>query len=247
MKADPEAQIRLLDLQQLDTTLDQLSRRRAGLPEHAEVENLQQRLSELGAAVVLAETEAGDSRREQTKAENDVDQVRARADRDQRRLDSGQVSSPKELESLQSEISSLHRRQSDLEDVVLEIMERREEADTRVESLSSERSEVATGLADAEERRDAALRGIDDESANVRERHSAVAGEIPSDLLSLYEKLRGQYAGVGAAALAKGRCQGCHLALNKADLARIREADPDEVLRCEECRRILVRTPESGL
>jgi predicted nucleic acid-binding Zn-ribbon protein len=73
-----------------------------------------------------------------------------------------------------------------------------------------------------------------------------VAAEEPADLLALYEKLRAQH-GVGAAALRGSRCQGCHLSLNTVDLNRIRAAAPDEVLRCEECRRILVRTPDSGL
>ncbi|MQA85629.1 MAG: hypothetical protein GEV03_13620 [Streptosporangiales bacterium] len=247
MKAPPEAQNRLLELQKLDTVLDQLAHRRRGLPELAEAERLGVRLGELKDAIVLAETEVGDVTREQGKAENDVDQVRARSARDQHRLDSGQVSSPKELESLQSEIASLRRRQSDLEDVVLEIMERREGAESRRDALVGERDEVGAEFAGVEERRDAALREIDDEAASVGQQRTEVAKEIPSDLLALYERLREQYGGIGAAALFRGRCEGCHLSLNTVNLNRIRSADTDEVLRCEECRRILVRTPESGL
>ncbi|MGI9007232.1 MAG: zinc ribbon domain-containing protein [Streptosporangiaceae bacterium] len=59
--------------------------------------------------------------------------------------------------------------------------------------------------------------------------------------------MRAQHGGVGAAALHQRRCQGCHLTLNTVDVNTIRAAPPDEVLRCEECRRILVRTPDSGL
>lgn len=246
MKAPPEAQIRLLELQRLDTTLDQLAHRRRGLPEHAEVERLGPRSSELKDAIVMAETEVSDLTREQAKAESDVDQVRARGARDQGRLDSGQVSSPRELESLQSEIASLRRRQSDLEDVVLEIMERREEAESRRDALARERDEVAAQLTEVEERRDAALQEIDDEAASIGQERTEVAKEIPSDLTALYERLREQY-GVGAAALFRGRCEGCHLTLNTVNLSSIRAAEADEVLRCEECRRILVRTPESGL
>jgi uncharacterized protein len=175
-----------------------------------------------------------------------VEQVQARVDRDRKRLAGGQVSSARELENLQSEIASLVRRQSDLEEIVLDVMERREGAQSRRDALATERSGLAGQLEDVVARRDAALAGIAEEAGKARgEREEVAAGE-PADLMALYEKLREQH-GVGAAALQGGRCQGCHLSLNTVDLNRIRAAAPDEVLRCEECRRILVRTPESGL
>lgn len=247
MKAEPHAQLRLIDLQDLDSTLDRLAHRRRTLPEIAEAERLRDRLVELRDAIVGAETEVGDLDREQRKAEQDVDQVRARADRDQKRLDSGQITSAKDLSSLQTEIASLQRRQSDLEEVVLEIMERREEAEGRVASLRAERATAQEEHDAVVARRDAAQREIDEESGTTSAARTAVAKDVPDDLLALYEKLRGQFSGVGAAKLYRGACQGCHLALNTVDLNRIRAAAGDEVIRCEECRRILVRTPESGL
>ncbi|SEG12726.1 hypothetical protein SAMN04489712_103313 [Thermomonospora echinospora] len=247
MKAAPQAQQRLLDLQELDTALDRLAHRRRTLPETAEIERIEARVAELRDALVAAETEVSDLDREQRKAEQDVDQVRTRAQRDQQRLDSGMVTSAKDLSSLQSEIASLQRRQSDLEEVVLEVMERREEAEGRVAGLREERTAAERDLAEATERRDAARQRIDEESGTTSAARTAVAKDVPEDLLGLYEKLRGQFGGVGAAALHRGQCQGCHLALNTVDLNRIRAAAQDEVVRCEECRRILVRTPESGL
>ncbi|RAY10919.1 hypothetical protein DPM19_32800 [Actinomadura craniellae] len=247
MKAAPQAQLRLLDLQGLDSALDRLAYRSRTLPEIAETERLEARLAELRDSVVAAETEVSDLDREQRKAEQDVDQVRVRADRDQKRLDSGQITSAKDLGNLQSEIASLQRRQSDLEEVVLEIMERREEADGRVTTLRAEQGTVQEELGEVAKRRAVAQQQIDDESAATGAARTAVVKDVPDDLLALYEKLRGQFSGVGAAALLRGQCQGCHLALNTVDLNRIRAAAPDEVVRCEECRRILVRTPESGL
>ncbi|WP_433473256.1 zinc ribbon domain-containing protein [Spirillospora sp. CA-142024] len=247
MKAAPQAQLRLIDLQDLDSSLDRLAHRRRTLPELAEIERLEGRLTELRDAIVAAETEVGDLQREQKKAEQDVDQVRTRAERDQKRLDSGQVTSAKDLGSLQTEIESLHRRQSDLEEVVLEIMERAEAAEGRVTALRADRSAAQEELTGLTGRRDAVSREIDDESGTTSAARTAVAKDVPDDLLALYEKLRGQFGGVGAAKLFRGACQGCHLALNTVDLNRIRAAAEDEVIRCEECRRILVRTPESGL
>ncbi|WP_131741266.1 zinc ribbon domain-containing protein [Actinomadura roseirufa] len=247
MKAAPQAQLRLIDLQDLDSSLDRLAHRRRTLPELAEIERLEGRLIELRDAIVAAETEVGDLEREQKKAEQDVDQVRARAERDQKRLDSGQVTSAKDLSGLQTEIESLNRRQSDLEEVVLEIMERTEEAQSRVAALGADRSAAQEELDALVQRRDAAQKDIDEEAGTTSAARTTVAKDVPEDLLGLYEKLRGQFGGVGAAKLFRGACQGCHLALNTVDLNRIRAAAQDEVIRCEECRRVLVRTPESGL
>jgi len=167
-------------------------------------------------------------------------------DRDRTRLDAGQVSSPRELENLQSEIVSLNRRQSDLEEIVLDVMERQEAAELRRKTLTQEESALARQRDEVAARRDAALGEIGEQEEKAGSLRAGVAADVPGELLDLYGKLRAQH-GVGAAALRRGRCEGCHLSLNTVDLARIRAAPPDEVLRCEECRRILVRTPDSGL
>ncbi|TDC02170.1 hypothetical protein E1267_29975 [Nonomuraea longispora] len=246
MKAAPEAQKRLLDLAELDSVIDRLAHRRRTLPELAEIDERSKSYARLATQVIEAETDASDLTREQTKAESDVDAVRTRAERDQKRLDSGAVSSPRDLAGLQSEIASLQKRQGDLEEIVLEIMERKEAADTKVTDLVRQRDQVAAELSAAEGRRDAAFTEIDKEAAEAKARRAALAGELPADLLALYEKLRTQY-GVGAAMLRGGRCQGCKVALSIAEMNNIKAAPHDEVLRCDECRRILVRTPESGL
>jgi predicted nucleic acid-binding Zn-ribbon protein len=247
VKAAPDDQLRLLDLQALDSALDRLAHRRQTLPELAEVEELTARVARLADDIVLLETEDSDLGREQAKVDGDVEQVRARMQRDQQRLESGQVGSPKELENLQSEIESLHRRQSELEDVELEVMEKREVVQGRLDELQREREQTTLKLAETEQRRDTTFAEIDAEVDKTTTQRTELAGTLPTDLTALYEKVRGSSAGVGAAALRRGQCEGCHLQLNTTDLNRIREADADEVLRCEECRRILVRTADSGL
>jgi len=247
VKAAPDDQLRLLDLQALDSALDRLTHRRRTLPEIEQADQLAHRVTQLADDVVLVETEDSDLGREQSKLEGDIDIVRTRMGKDQERLDTGQVSSPRELENLQSEIESLKRRQSDLEDEELEIMERREAVQSRAQELRSEREQLMATLADTEQRRDAAFTEIDADAEKTGRQRAELSASIPAELLALYEKVRASSSGVGAAALHRGRCEGCHLQLNTTDLNRLREAAPDEVLRCEECRRILVRTDESGL
>ncbi|WP_187285055.1 zinc ribbon domain-containing protein [Streptomyces sp. OR43] len=247
MNAAPADQIRLLDVQALDQRLSQLAHRRNSLPEHAEIESLTADLAQLRDLLVASTTEESDTAREQTKAEHDVDQVRQRAARDQQRLDSGAVTSPKDLESLQREIVSLAKRQGDLEDVVLEVMERRESAQERVAELTDRVAAVQAKVDDATARRDAATQEIDTETATVTKEREVVAGSVPADLLKLYEKLRVQQGGVGAARLYQRRCEGCRLELNITEVNNVKAASPDTVLRCENCHRILVRTADSGL
>ncbi len=247
LNAEPAVQLRLLDLQALDLRLDQLAHRRRTLPEIAELDKLAAEHARLKDAEAAANSEAGDLERNLRRAEADVDQVRQRKDRDQRRLDAGQVSAARELESLQSEIASLARRQAELEEIQLEVMERLEEAQQRAAQLAAEREEVGRRAYEVQRARDAAFAEIDAEVESVRQEREGVAAEIPDDLLALYERVRESSAGIGAAALRQRRCEGCRLELDPMSLNQIRSAAPDTVIRCEECRRILVRTPESGL
>jgi uncharacterized protein len=247
VKASPEDQLRLLELADLDAELGRLEHRRRGLPEHADLSQLEQRDQALHDEIAALEAREGDLRREQSKADADVEQVRSRIGRDRTRLDAGQVSSPRELENLQSEIGSLIRRQSDLEDVELEVMERLEAAQARLKEAAAERATIAADIQAVTGRRDVALAELAELSGKATDRRAVVVGDEPAELIALYERLRAQHGGVGAAALRRGQCQGCHLSLNTVDLNAIRAAAPDEVVRCEECRRILVRTDESGL
>ena len=247
LNAAPADQIRLLEVQALDSRIAQLDHKRKNLPELAELERVNADLAQLRDLLVAARTEDSDTAREQTKAEQDVDQVRQRATRDQQRLDSGMVTSPKDLENLQREIASLARRQSDLEDIVLEVMERREAAQERAAELAERVASLEAKAAEAEQRRTEALEAIDAEGFTVGKQREELAGSVPGDLLKLYDKLRGQQGGIGAARLYQKRCEGCRLELNITELNEVRAAPADTVVRCENCSRILVRTAESGL
>ncbi|MFF3854710.1 zinc ribbon domain-containing protein [Micromonospora sp. NPDC002575] len=245
MKADPKVQRRLLDLQAIDTTLAQLAHRRRTLPELAELEALARELSALEDERVRAQVAVDDLDRDIARIEKDVEQVRARKSKDEARLAAG--SGPaRELEALQHELVSLNRRQSDLEDAELELMEQRETAQGVLDGIERRAADARERRAAAEQRRDDALAEIAKEEEFKRQSRAPLAGDLPAELVTLYDKIRAD-TGLGAALLTGGRCGGCRLELYGADMARIRKAAPDDVVRCEECRRIMVRTNESGL
>ena len=247
MNAEPEVQLLLLQIQGLDSELDRLTHQARTLPVLAVIAEIEARLADLGSLIVAGETEVSDLKREQAKADTDVEQVRERSNRDRQRMDAGAVSAAKELQALEHEIASLAKRQAELEDVELEVMERLEDAQSSLNTLVAERAELTEKLQGHASERDAALNDFGAQSTQARTERDGLAPQIPAELSALYEKLRASSRGVGAAALHRGRCQGCQLEINASELKAIREADADEVLRCEECRRILIRTAESGL
>lgn len=245
MKADAHRQWRLLDLQKLDTRLAQIAHRMANLPEAAAHEEALANAHAADAQLVRARTHASDVERERARAEADVQLVRDRASRNQARLEAGTGSS-KDLQALQSELASLARRQSELEEIELEVMERAETAQSVVTASEQARSEKAAALRVAESARAAAVTTLEDEAQECRRTRADIAAGVGQDLLDLYEKILAT-TGMGAAELRERRCEGCRLELMRADLARFAKAPDDEILRCEDCRRILVRTGESGL
>lgn len=245
MKADPTVQRRLLDLAAIDTTLAQLAHRRRTLPEQAELDGLARELSALEDERARAQVAVDDLDRDIDRLEQDVDQVRARKRKDEDRLAAG-VGPARELEALQHELNSLNRRQSDLEDAELELMEQRETAQGVLVGVEKRIAEAREKRASVEQRRDDNLTEITKEEEFKRGARQPLAADLPGDLVALYDRIR-EDSGLGAGLLTAGRCGGCRLELSGADRARIRAADPDDVVRCEECRRIMVRTNESGV
>jgi uncharacterized protein len=240
VNADPAAQRRLLDLAAVDAELTRAAHRRRSLPELAEIEQVEKDWLVGRDSLVAAETAASDLDREIRKLEAEIDQVRAREDRDRGLLDSGSISSSKQLEDLQHELATLQRRQTVLEDDLLEVMERREATGADINRGRAALAGIEQRRLDAARRRDEAVADLEStEQHRQRERHTLVGG-LPAELVALYERIRAQ-RGTGAALLQQQRCGACQLELDRTAIGRLREAAPDEVLRCEECGVLLVR------
>jgi uncharacterized protein len=246
VNADHAVQLRLLDLQAADTALAQLAHRRKTLPELAAITEHDLNLDALRGDIVDAETMVSDLADDQRRLEAEIDTVRARETRDEQRLQAGGLPA-KELEGLQHELVSLKRRQSTLEDELLDVMEQREIADSALSELSVQQTAIETERGDLAIGRDAAFAEIDESAARRTQERAGLVAEMPADLLALYEKGRAHSGGTGAAMLRHRRCEGCHIELSGGELASVRTAEPDLIVRCDNCRCILVRTPESGL
>ncbi len=247
IKADPGSQQRLLDVQALDSALAQLHHRRRTLPEHAELARLRAEQQSNASDLVAADTAVSDLELEQNKAESDLEPVRERLSRNQRRIADGSVPDAKALASMVAEVDHLKKRIGDLEDAELEVMEQLESAVAARQRLRARAVELGDALTETTARRDEQLAALDAEIAQRRTERGGIAPEIDPPLLGLYDKIAASHGGVGAAELRARRCTGCQLEVNAADLGTFAAAAEDEVLRCEECSRILVRTARSGL
>lgn len=244
LTARPEDQARLLDLQSLDTRLQQLAHRARNLPQLAtiaelntEADVLRQRLAERLGAVEDDEAEI-------RRIESDVALVETRRARDSERLQ--HTSSVKDVQALEQELQALQRRQSDLEDIELEVMERLEIARAARDLTARELDELAARLSTAERERDAELEALEQERALTVTNRTALAGSLPEDLVALYERQRERY-GIGASHLQGGVSSASGVRLTESDMADIRAAAPNAVVMCPDSNAILVRTAESGL
>ena len=236
-----------MDVQELDSRQDQLRHRLATLPQIVELKELARQRGDLENRARDARIAVDDLTRAQKRADADVEQVKARRKRDQDRMDQGLITNPKDLERMQGELVSLERRINELEDAELEVMEQLEEAQSELDGLTAQLAELDEKTTVATDARDQAAGEIQKQLEETAGERKQKASDMPEDLMKLYLRLREQKGGVGAAALRARSCGGCSLQLNSSELADIAKTPSDEVLRCEECNRILVRTSESGI
>lgn len=247
MKAAYSAQVRLLDLQATDTVIAQVEHRRASLPEHEALLAARKERARLAEELLAARTRVGDLQLEVEKAEADLVPVRERHSRNEKRIADGSITDPKQLNSMIEETAHLVGRISDLEDLALEAMDRLETTTSEHDQLAETLSELEGSARALIASRDEQLAELDAELGTHRRVRDQIAAELPADLLASYDRIRSRSGGVGAAELKGGRCGGCQLTATPAALAGFQAAAADEVLRCEECDRILVRTELGGV
>jgi predicted nucleic acid-binding Zn-ribbon protein len=240
MKASHLDQERLLALQQIDIDLLKIAHKIKNSPLNSNLESLNRSLIDSKNLLIAAETEKSDIQHELSRSEIDVEQVVSRIEKDEKRLASG-TGTPKELEQIQHELGTLAKRRSELEEVELEIMVRIDDVSKRITDLQKQLTSFEVELAKVQSELEIEVRNLDSAKQSSLIAREALAPKIEKELLALYEKIRSSSDGLGAAQLVGDSCGGCHLKLNAAEMEKIKSLSDDEVVRCEECRRILIR------
>lgn len=242
MKADVEQQRSLLELAELDAELHRIAHRANHLAERADYDRVQaehtsicDRLAAVGLALEDLDTQIA-------RLESEIEAVRQREDRDRAMLDSG-VTNAKQISDLQRELETLQRRQSSLEDSLLETLEQREQLQEKRTAESTVLDALAADLAAAQQALDTALAEIESTRQQRSARRAELTAALNADLLALYERQRGS-GGAGAGRLKGSQCGACRIEIDRGELARISAAAEDDVLRCPECGALLLRVKD---
>jgi predicted nucleic acid-binding Zn-ribbon protein len=240
MQASVEQQSLLLELQLIDNEIMQANTKLKSLPEIEQLLHIDKRIIAATEELSTVKAEADQIALELRRGEVDVETVTDRIKKDEARLASGNAT-PKELEQLQHEIGSLKKRQESLEEIELEIMIRSDAITSRRDTLTTDLASLETLKGEINTRLSTASSQINTLISDKNQARLLVAAKIEKPLIDLYEKIRGASGGVAATALVGNKCNGCNLAINAVEMERIKSLSKDELLRCEECRRILVR------
>ena len=240
MQASVAQQSLILEMQSLDNEIMQANTKLKSLPEIEQLLHIDKRITTATDELAVVKSEADQIALELRRGEVDVETVTDRIKKDEARLASGNAT-PKELEQLQHEVGTLKKRQEHLEEIELEIMIRSDAIVARSNTLTTDLASLQTLKDEISGRLKTATDEINKVIADKNTARNLVANQIEKPLLDLYEKIRENGGGVGAATLVGNKCNGCNLSINAVEMERIKSLSKDELLRCEECRRILVR------
>lgn len=240
MQASVEQQNLILQLQYFDDEIMQANTKLKSLPEVEQLAHIEKRIAAATEELSTVKAEADQISLELRRGEADVETVTDRIKKDEARLNAG-TASAKELEQTQHEIETLKKRQAALEEIELEIMVRSEAVQARLKVLTTDLESLEILKGEINTRLKTATTEINLVILAKQKSRTELVPNIEKPLLDLYEKIRSTSNGVGAATLVGNKCNGCHLAINAVEMERIKGLAADELLRCEECRRILVR------
>lgn len=245
MKASAAAQRTLLDLADLDADIAKTAHSRKNLAEDAELADLATRLDTARDDVAASRVAVDDLAEVYERLDRELTGMADHVARDKSTIESG-AAGHRAIAELQRELESLERRRDVLEGEMLELMEQQEATSTEADRAEATLLTLTEDELDLVAKRDKAAEAVDARSADLAERRASLADSIDDELVSIYEKLRSR-GQVGAGLVQARRCGACRMELDPRTLSRIAAADEDEVLRCEECGAIMVRTSHSGL
>ncbi len=231
----------LLAVQEHDTRIDQLRHRRATMAERVHLFELRKAGDQLSATIGELSAERTVLSQQQRRLEDEISIVEDKRRAVDAALYGGKVSNPRELQAMQEEIGALARRQGQLEDQTIEIMERIEPLEAQLAQLTVNAETNQAEIAVADRALAESERSIEAELAQEKAGRTEASVGLPEALMDEYQRLRGRSGGVGVARLHGSQCGACHLTLSAVEVARIKKLPAGAVAHCEECGRILVR------
>lgn len=229
----------LLELQRLDSALEQIGHRRTRLPELATRDDAAAALAAQRASLADAEQRGAAAEATIERIEHDAADLTTKRTRLEAQMKT--VIAPREAEALMHEIAMLNTRRSELDDVELEALDLQAEAESQAAAIAAQLPIVSEALDAAQAAFDAASAELDREQRDDASARAAAAQQLTADEISTYDRARAQFGGVAVAKLDGSRCDGCHLDISRGELDMIRGLPAGELGECPQCGRFLVR------
>jgi predicted nucleic acid-binding Zn-ribbon protein len=239
MKAKVESQRLLLDLNSIDQNVSKLDYQKKNHPQLMKITELTARVPSIEASIVENDSQIIETKKEVSKAEIDVENISKRVQKDKEKLASSETSA-KDLTQIQHEIGTLDSKQKELEEVQIEFLEIVEDLEHKKRGLQEILEQVKAEISELNITIKADFEKANREIATLSTERQTVISKVEKDLLDLYEKIRSEHV-IGAGLFSHGNCNSCQIQISPSEINNINSTDPEEVIRCENCRCILVR------
>ena len=237
MKASENQQAELLGLANLDLEISRTRTYLTNLTSGNAFSGLRSAQREFAAQLIESRNALDQVELDLARAEADLKLVEQRIEKDAAALNA--TSSSKDAQGIQSELETLKKRKSELEDLELAILERKDEIEATYKTVLTDKQAIDEELAAKESANEAEIMklrsGLDLSTAQ----RSQQASRIDAELIALYEKKSSRGLAVGR--LLGRECGACRMTIGATALAEINAMPRDEIATCPDCQAILIR------
>ena len=237
MKASENQQAELLALANLDLEISRSRIHLTNLTSGNAFSDLRSAQRDCAAQLIERRNALDQVELDLARAEADLKLVEQRIDKDAAALNA--TSSSKDAQGIQSELATLQKRKSDLEDLELAILERKEEFEAAYKTVLTDKQSIDEELAAKEAANEAEIMKLRSGLELSTSQRSQQASRIDTELIALYEKKSSRGLAVGR--LLGRECGACRMAIGATALAEISALPRDEIATCPDCQAILIR------
>lgn len=237
MKASEAQQADLLSLANLDQEISRSKAAIKNLSSGAQFSELREAQRDLAAKLINARNALDTVELELKRSETDLELVEQRIAKDVQRLNT--TNNPKDAQGIQSELESLKRRKSDLEDIELAILEQKEEASAAFATVAADKQSIDDELSAGEAKNETEIMKLRSGLDLISNDRAQQATRLSAELIELYDKKAAR--GIPVARLVGRECGACRISLGATAFNDVESLSRDEIATCPECQAILIR------
>ena len=228
----------LFRMQEIESRLAVLLKKRQQLEQHADLVLLRQRLKEFTAHQEHLGRDGQQVKLKQSQLDLELKTLQEHLKIEEQKLYGGAITSSRELEQIQSKVSEYAKKRVILEDEILKLMEQDEQVTHDLQELKQVIVGVEVGITDVKQQIGQEMIEITMEEQDLSDEAALLIVKIPEDWLSRYRRIAGSHHGVAIARVKNNSCGACHVSLSDMMLQQVKRGE-DCFYYCENCARIL--------